>query len=710
VKNRLISFFLFALTVILVGAGLPGRLEKAYEALSVYNYFKAKDLFYKSLKKDSVAAAYGLSVIYSRDDNPFTQLDSAHKFINISERNWADLEEQSRMEYLKVGVDSTSIADRIYIIDSLAYSRALAADDLNVWNDFIERFDNPIFRAMAIEKRNQIVFNRAVTENTSEAFGDFLERYPNADQVEKAKKLYNLRIFEERTADNSLKSYQAFIDSFPFSPYVPDAEERIYSMATASGEPKDYLSFIESFPSNPFREIAWRRIYALEVKKVNAESIAEFSLSYPSYPFMDELKRQFELAITRFYPVTDGDYWGFIDDNGELAIDFRFEWVENFSDGIAMVGVEDEVAYIDKTGEELSDERFSDGFAFNKGFAVVEKDDYYGVINRLGEYIVEPIYDDIGENSEGLFYAEKDGLYGYLNENGEIVIPFIFSDALDFHQGLAVVSDSSGLKGLINKEGGPITSFQYDWIDSFSSIELPVRFRKEGRFGLMNRGGLILTDTLYQAIGEFNEGIALVASNGYYGFFNSKADTVIDFTYTYSPDALTDSKFVNGHAKVYQKEKVGIIDSLGTKVFPAIFEDVGIYEGQLVPVKKRGKWGYSDLEVDLAIPYRYDYASNFRSAFAIAAKTDLFGVIDTLGEPRISFSFTSVEWMDTLLLVQDTAYGIITLTQDTLVPLEYQEIIRLDDKVVRLKRSSGGLDYYDLPKRQFLRREETLTE
>ncbi|MFT5903313.1 MAG: hypothetical protein ACI9O2_000162, partial [Flammeovirgaceae bacterium] len=123
-KNHLLSFSIVSLAILLISAGLPSRLEKAYEALTIYDYFKAKNLFYKSLKNDSVPVGYGLSVIYSRSDNPFTQIDSAHKYINISQEKWETVDVDSRIDYSSVGVDSLSISNQAYAVDSLAYLRA----------------------------------------------------------------------------------------------------------------------------------------------------------------------------------------------------------------------------------------------------------------------------------------------------------------------------------------------------------------------------------------------------------------------------------------------------------------------------------------------------------------------------------------------------------------------------------------------------------
>ena len=57
------------------------KITTAYNALNVYNYFAAKKIFEKSIQKKPTEASYGLSIIYSRNDNPFSNIDSAYKYI-----------------------------------------------------------------------------------------------------------------------------------------------------------------------------------------------------------------------------------------------------------------------------------------------------------------------------------------------------------------------------------------------------------------------------------------------------------------------------------------------------------------------------------------------------------------------------------------------------------------------------------------------------
>ena len=76
-------------------------ISKAFSALKAYNYFEAKKLFEKIIQKETAAASYGLSIIYQRSDNPFSNIDVAYKFILNSESSFQLLTEKNKIIYLK---------------------------------------------------------------------------------------------------------------------------------------------------------------------------------------------------------------------------------------------------------------------------------------------------------------------------------------------------------------------------------------------------------------------------------------------------------------------------------------------------------------------------------------------------------------------------------------------------------------------------------
>src|ERR1041384_8233704 len=103
VKGTLIFYLI--LTGFLARAS---KIADAYEALSIYDYFKAKKLFYTQLKKSHrAAAAYGLAIIYQRNDNPFHNTDSACKYISLSGNFYRTT--HLKASYFGFQIDSLSI-------------------------------------------------------------------------------------------------------------------------------------------------------------------------------------------------------------------------------------------------------------------------------------------------------------------------------------------------------------------------------------------------------------------------------------------------------------------------------------------------------------------------------------------------------------------------------------------------------------------------
>lgn len=701
---RIVACF-FAIMVLgaFVAAPVSGKLKKGFAALSEYNYFEAKKQFYKALKKDSVGAGYGLSVIYARNDNPFHHTDSAFKFITLATTKYPALDAKSKAKYAELGIDSTSIAIQGTYIDSLFYDAAFAENTVPAWQHFIDFHKSQPYLDLAIENRNEVAFDLAEEANTSTAYRDFMDQFPEADQISEAGKRYHRLLYEEQTKEGRVRDFQRFIEKNPDSPYISDAEFRVYEKATAPGTLEVYRQFIEENPQNEHVNKAWRNIYALEVGELSARTIAAFSMKYPDYPFSDELKTDFQYATTRYYPIQENGLWGFIDASGNVRIEPAYNWVEPFIENLASVGKNDKVAFINKAGQLITDFEFEDAYAFRSGYSVVVKDEHYGVINRLGKWIVDPVYQDVGEFSEGFFYAEnEEGFYGYLDENGNVAIDFVLENATDFKNGLAIVQ-KDGKYGIINARAEQVSEFRYDWIEPFRTDRNPSRFKIGNSFGLIDQVGTVLVDSVYSHIGDFSEELALAASNNVYGFIDIKGDTIIDFKYTFSSAALKVSAFQNGHVRVFQKDKMGVIDTAGTRIFPAIFENIGEFTGNLIPVTKKDKWGYSDLKVNLVIPYQFDIAENFRDSVAVVSKNGLYGLIDTLGKSKIDFKYKSMVLLDSLILVSDSAYGLIDMNENVLVPMIYSDAEVIDKQIIRFVNDANqGGDYYDITQQKFI--------
>jgi hypothetical protein len=157
------------------------------------------------------------------------------------------------------------------------------------------------------------------------------------------------------------------------------------------------------------------------------------------------------------WPVQQGKKWGYIDKTGRVVIPFKFDSADEFSEGLAAVGIKEKTGYIDNTGNLVIPPRFLSGYPFSSGMALVItgefiKDRYHmhklGYINRSGKLVIKRkaldtkslfvIYKDL-YFSEGLVTIEKNGKFGFMDRTGKEIIPPTYDDAQAFSEGLAAV-------------------------------------------------------------------------------------------------------------------------------------------------------------------------------------------------------------------------------------------------------------------------------
>ncbi len=376
--------------------------------------------------------------------------------------------------------------------------------------------------------------------------------------------------------------------------------------------------------------------------------------------WFESKKYIFEEPPRGLIAVKFGRKYGFQTLNGRRVISAKFNYAENFNNGLALVKNNPKEMYITKSGKlkPLStnpdndslrrnlgygysgdpvkitvwecayidyngdivfnlDDKATDAYSFDNKKAKIVKADKYNYINLEGEIIGE--WKEFPDDYHAAF---KNGKFGYINKNGQKVIDYKFNYAYDFKDGIAKVrigSRTTGKRAYINRKGEFITK-KYDQISDFENSIAVAELN--GKFVLVDTSGKEITDW-YDKIHDFSEQIAVVEQNGKFSYVNYKG---------YEFDKWFDEAddFKGGRAKVKIHGKWGFVNRKGKVVVRADYEDVWNYQNNIAKVEKNGKYAFIDLNGKLITEW-FDRIFFFSDERAVIVKDGKWGYIDVTG-------------------------------------------------------------------------------
>jgi hypothetical protein len=680
------------------------KIKRGFEALDVFNYFEAKRLFESSTKKHPAPSYYGLSIIYARTDNPFSNLDSAHAMIQRSLKTFGEAKGRTKQGYFKVGVDSSRILSQRKQISRLYYNRAIEVHSVYGYQDFIAQNSWSADIDSAIVKRDRLAFEQAVRLGGSKDFDDYLKAYPQSQMSNEVTALYHKSLYAENTFSNNFIDYVNFVNQHPESPYHQDAEDKVYQLSTTTATVQAYRNFIVEYPANHNVKDAWKHLYNAKIKEnYSSEAILEFSEEYPDYPYKTDLLKEYNMADKIFFPVKSEGKWGFLDKSSGVLINNQFELVEWFSEGYAVVKQDGKFGYINKLGEIVIKLQFDDALRFHKGFALVEVDELLGMIDRNGEYIITPEYEDLGVLKDGLCYFEKDELFGYFDEKGIVRLAAQYTEAYDFQDGLAVVSKND-YYGLIDEYGTTLFPFKYESLKPFDSGEYLIEVN--AYFGVISIDGDTIIPVKYDYIGRWKNGYSIVELEDEFNFVDSTGLPIFENWMATYPEYKLLAPFENGYCKVKFEKGYNLVSPLGVSLLKRDVEDIGSY-GELIAFSKNQKWGYINPKGQVLIEPVFDFAQAFLDGNAIVRIAPFYGLINNKGEYVVQPYQEDIRQIsDSIFLFKNLGkYGLIDALGDTLLAPKYKNIEPIEDKVVKIEEGTA-LYYYLIKEKQFIRREE----
>ncbi len=291
--------------------------------------------------------------------------------------------------------------------------------------------------------------------------------------------------------------------------------------------------------------------------------------------------------------------WGFIDKDGDIVIDARYDAVGKFSEGLAPANEDGKWGYIDKDGKTIVDFRFKAAHPFREGIARVQ--DFggeYHFINASGDYIEEMNFTQAGEFSNGLAKVLLANQWGYLDHAGGLAIEPEFDKAWDFEGGLA-------------------------------------RVKKDDAFGIIDKSGRFVLPCIYERVFDFSDGFARVVKEGK-THYASREGEILFGPFDRGTDFESGNAFVMKNGKVYRLEQSG--DTIPVKIegMPGGLRSLPVYLGELKwMVRAESGFALMDTSGELVTPFQYQQINRFQEGFAAYMRNDLWGYLDAGGNELI---------------------------------------------------------------------------
>jgi len=684
--------------------GWAGKLDKAFQALDIYNYFDAKVFFEKSLKKDEVAASFGLSIIYYRSDNPFFNLDSARSYVLRASTHYSDLPEKKKIRYKELNVDSLSIFEQRTKVGRALYERVKLNHTVLAYQGFIDQ--NPWSDEIdsVVYFRDHLAFELAQESQNSAAFGAFIKLYPTSELLKDAQSAFDRLTYQEQTVNNNFIDYVSFVKNYPKSPYRSDAEDQVYQIYTKTGSLEAYKNFIATYPDNRNASVAWKKMFSTYLQNdYSSTSIQTFMKEFPDYPFQDELADQLARVERVLYPIKKRNKWGFMDESGTVYIAPKYESAEPFYEGLAIVALDGKYGFIDKGGELIIDAIYDDAYRLNEGHAVVEIDEKWGLVNRNGEFVIQPIYDDLGNLTEGFCYYAEGDFYGYFDRKGIVRLKAEYSAAEDFQKGKAIVSRQDNF-GLIDEFGTTSIPFLYERLLRYNDTLYAAFF--DDLWGLLSDKGDTIVPFSYDFIGRFHDGRAIVEMDDQFNYIKTNGELVlVEWLETY-PEYRQLAIFENGYARIEFDNGYNLMDVNGKKLFTSDKEDVGFYS-DFIAIIKGDKWGYVTKSGAALIGFQFTSALSFKGGYALAGGAPLVGIINKRGEYAVEPYFERIDFFNDSILITKSRgnFGLLETNGDTLLDFKFVKIEPFTEDIVRLE-TREAIYYYSLKTNKFIRKEE----
>ena len=191
---------------------------------------------------------------------------------------------------------------------------------------------------------------------------------------------------------------------------------------------------------------------------------------------------------------------------------------------------------------------------------------------------------------------------------------------------------------------------------------------------------MLITPTLTKQI-DFaieSEDIFCIYNGEKYGYMTKSGQEITDYIYDVA------FPFSEGLACVNRNGKYGFIDMDGNETIPLIYEDVAPFQEGLAYFSTEKEYGFLEKDGTVAFYLECDSVSSFQEGLAYFSLDGKYGYIDKKGQIALEPAYSDADYFENgLAFVEiDGFKGAINANGEEIIPVEYDNIYRLNDYIV----------------------------
>ena len=261
-------------------------------------------------------------------------------------------------------------------------------------------------------------------------------------------------------------------------------------------------------------------------------------------------------------PAYNGEKWGFVESDGDILIDYKYEEVLNFTGEYTVAKADGEYIVIDQRGNKIAiDETGVEEVTSMIGNKIVGvKEGRYYLFNKYFEPIILEKYpngfEGIYLNDNGLVVAKMEGKWAIFSSGMESVTEFIYEDVVlnsreqIFTDKSAVVKDANGYF-VINQEGKAYFETRFAKMKGLEG-GLIAFSNGDGKWGFVNGDGNVIVEPQYEDAYSFSQHLGAVKYAGKWGFINRYNTMVIEAQYENAMPFLSGKSLVTDSLGIHK--------------------------------------------------------------------------------------------------------------------------------------------------------------